>query len=131
MKILTLLALLLLSATANAQSVTSVNVTWTDTPTTYPDGTPMPSTDIAFVTISWVALGGGTTLNGTLQAPFSPPTITVATTCGTYIFSGAYTTTATAHVLNATSLPATAQYNTGVTCPPGVAPAAPTLQGVS
>jgi len=131
MKIFTLLALLLLSATANAQTVQTVAVAWANVPTTYPDGTPFPITDIAYVTISWVALGGGTKLNGTLQAPVSPPTINVSATCGTYIFSGTYTTTATAHVPNATSLPSTYQYNTGVTCPSGVAPAAPTLQGVS
>jgi hypothetical protein len=131
MKKLALLALLL-SSLANAQTpVITATVKWANVPTVYPDGTPFPLSDIAHVTIAWLTLSGGTKLNGTLTAPVAPSTINVSTTCGSYVFSGTYTTTSTAHVPNATSLPATATYATGVACPAGVQPAAPTLQGAT
>jgi hypothetical protein len=114
MKTLARLTLLLLLALPVFGAATTAVVTW-PIPTKYPDGTAFPITDVAFVTITWSV--PGTTLGGTLNTAISPPTITVQTPCGKYLFTGTFTTTATAHVPSTTSNVATATYDSGIPCP--------------
>lgn len=89
---------------------TSAALSWT-APTTYTDGTAIPSGDIAFYTVTWNA--------GTVKVNAPELSAAINVPCGSTAFSVTVTTSATAKYPNATSLPAgPVPYATGIACAP-------------
>lgn len=119
--IIGLLVVLVVLRESRAQDNTTAQIAW-PIPTLYPDGVAMPASDIDHVTIHWLI--EGTTAGGTITTPISPPVLQIPTPCGKYVFSGSFTTNATAHVPSSTSNTATATWDTGVLCPVPLPPGA-------
>lgn len=124
MKLLAFIVGLLLTVSTFAQTVVNPKaavIAW-PIPPKYADGTLMPVTDVAFVTITWAIVG--TDVSGTINTPITPPTLTIPTPCGQYVIKGSFTTTAKAHVPSTTSNIAVATYDSGIKCPIPVPPGA-------
>lgn len=109
---------------AGTNGTQTANLAWTP-PTSYSDGTTLPSGDIAFYTVVWNG-PAGTAQQKTVTAPATGTT--VPNLCGTVTLSVSVTTSATAAYPNSVS-PAsnTATFTSSVAC----APKAPTNFTVS
>jgi hypothetical protein len=100
---------------------TAADVTWVPK-TAYADGSPMPASDVAYVTITWSI--EGTNAGGLMRVAMNLAKLTIPTPCGKYLISGSFTTTASAKVPNATSNVDTHTFDTGTVCPKPVPPGA-------
>lgn len=100
---------------------TSASVTWSN-PTQYTDGSALPASDIAFLTISACEVNSPGTCIKQQVNPSSgtvPTSAVVPVVCGQYDFIITVTTTANATYPNATSGPSTVvPYASGVSCAP-------------
>jgi hypothetical protein len=121
MKNLVLIALAVLACACSRAAEPAAVINWT-LPDKYPDGVPMPASDFERVTISWQIEGTG--VLGTISVSALPPTLTIPTPCGKYIFVGRYTTTASAHVPSGTQQAPAVTFDTGKACPFPVPPGA-------
>lgn len=120
MKRFLLLALLGLASVAAQATGTTAVVNWL-APTTYDDNkTALPVASLATYNVSWV-VKGSTAVVGTkvINAPTLSATVTTGLTCGVYTISVTDTTTATAAISpSTTSVTASIDYDTGITCAP-------------
>ena len=108
----------LIAITASWAAGTTADVAWV-APTTYTDGSPLPTSDIASYIITWTPATGQSGPSGSTNVPAGALTATVPVPCGSTSFTIAITTNATAKFPNITSAPTSpVPYATGVTCAP-------------
>lgn len=147
-RLLASLALALLASVASAQSVgtTAVTVSWT-LPTTYPDGTAMPASDVLCVHIGWLphdmanwhaasgsewfevgtapanpALADSCGTLGTQWVAAPPTSASIAPACGDVDVMVEYLTSPRAHVPDEFSTPIVVEHDTGLACPGAAVP---------
>jgi hypothetical protein len=118
MRRLCLVLALLLATTVAIAAGTSATVSWSY-PTAYIDGTPLPVSDIAQVTVTWSRTPGGPQVGSVTVAAPALSKVVPGLVCGNFSFSATVTTTATAAYPTSTSDPAgPVSYATGVSCKP-------------